>query len=46
MELPSDMKDYRASDYDSFALLKPENAGLALLVLVALVCIFEFSALA
>lgn len=46
MELPSDMKNYRAEDYDSFRLMTAENAGLALLILVALVVIFEFSALA
>lgn len=41
MELPTDMKDYQASDYDSFRLLVPEHAGIALLILVALICIFE-----
>ena len=41
MELPEDMKNYRAEDYDSFRLMTAENAGLALLILVALVCIFE-----
>ena len=46
MNLPHDLKSYKASDYDSFALLTPENAGLALLILVALVVIFELSALA
>ena len=41
MELPTDMKNYQAEDYDSLRLLSAENAGLALLILVALVCIFE-----
>lgn len=41
MELPTDLKNYRAEDYDSFRLMTAENAGIALLVLVALVCILE-----
>ena len=42
MELPEDMKRFNGQEWDdSFRLLSPENAGIALLILVALVCIFE-----
>ena len=41
MALPTDLKNYKAEDYDSFRLMTAENAGIALLILVALVCIFE-----
>lgn len=41
MELPHDMKNYRAEDYDSFRLMPSECAGWILLGIVALACIFE-----
>ena len=41
MRTPEDLKHYQASDYDSFQLLVPEHAGIALLIIVALVCILE-----
>ena len=41
MNLPHDLKSYKASDYDSFRLLTAENAGLLLLVLVALLVVLE-----
>ena len=41
MELPTDMKNYRAEDYDSFQLIPAHSAGWIILALVALAVIFE-----
>jgi hypothetical protein len=41
MDLPTDMKDYKGSDYDSFQLLPSECAGWTLLAAVVLACILE-----
>ena len=40
MRLPSDLKDYRADRLGAFRLIEEGTAGLALLCLVALLCIF------
>ena len=41
MNLPTDMKDYKGSDYDSFQLLPSECAGWTLLAAVVFACILE-----
>lgn len=41
MQLPTDMKNYKGSDYDSFSLIPANCAGWALLVVVVLACILE-----
>lgn len=41
MNLPTDMKSYKASDYDSFQLFSGSAAGWALLAAVVLACILE-----
>jgi len=41
MELPHDMKNYRAEDYDSSRLMPSECAGWMLLAAVILACILE-----
>ena len=41
MQLPTDMKGYRAKDYDSFSLIPPNCAGWTLLIVVVLACILE-----
>ena len=41
MQLPTDMKGYRAADYDSFQLMPAECAGWLLLAAVVLACILE-----
>ena len=41
MNLPTDMKSYRAKDYDSFQLMPAECAGWALLAAVVLACTLE-----
>lgn len=41
MQLPTDMKSYKSSDYDSFSLIPANCAGWALLVVVVLACILE-----
>jgi len=41
MNLPTDMKNYKGSDYDSFQLMPAECAGWLLLAAVVLACILE-----
>ena len=41
MNLPTDMKSYKGSDYDSFSLIPANCAGWTLLVVVVLACILE-----
>ena len=41
MQLPTDMKSYKGSNYDSFSLIPANCAGWALLVVVVLACILE-----
>ena len=41
MQLPADMKNYRAEDYDSFQLMPESCAGWTLLAAVVLACILE-----